>query len=143
MSSRASGGCGAQGRVGPGVLCSRYLVTGCWNCLGALACVWVPPSESWMMGLMAASGSHMATFPAPSPALTLHLLALRGLRPHLCSKHWLSLGLSRTDRARGGHAASASEVSQAQQLHLSRSVPLEANCTNSSCTASGMFLMQR
>lgn len=35
-----------------------------WNCLGALAGVWVPPSDGWMTGLMAASGLHVATFPA-------------------------------------------------------------------------------
>lgn len=64
------GGCAAGAEGGPwGPLCEGP-GTVCWNRLRALAWVWVPPSDSWMTGLMAVSGrtrplpgAHLA--PAP------------------------------------------------------------------------------
>lgn len=75
---------------GPWVLCSRSLslVPGI-----ALAGVCGPPSDGWTMGLLAASGLRVATFPA-SNMPTHHVPALR---PHVCFTHWLPPGLSWTE----------------------------------------------
>lgn len=94
---------------GPWVLCSRSLVTGCWNCLRALAGVWGPPSDGWTIGLMSASGLRVATFLA-SNMPTHHVPALRGSQTP-CVLHALAFSRFVLDRrVHGAHATSASGV---------------------------------
>lgn len=102
---------------GPWVLCSRSLslVAGI-----ALAGVWGSPSDGWMMGLLAASGLRVATFPA-SNMPTHHVPALRGTQTprvlHALASSRFALGRG----VHGARATPASGVSQAQPLHPSRS----------------------